>query len=400
MKRTSTCLLILCLGISAFAQWSPFASGFFSNRDMTIKDGTYYMISYPMSIQSTDDFSTWTPVNNGIALSAGNIFAESLGHNDSYLFCGTHSGVYRSDDAGANWTLSNGTLPFSTMIYVKKFFEFNGDMYVVMNNDIANGGGVYISQDNGANWFGTNGGLTSNTIINDIFELNGTLYASTNVGLFSSTDWGGNWVQDTHFNYAVHAFYGNDDALVVSSLLGMERSTNGGSTWTTVTGPSGLASAELTGYGTTVHLAARGGTDAGLWISGNGGQTWAMNNTGIGPADVPTTYQFYLSDTHVYLGAITDSYSYERQDVGISERNSLDGFNASFLPSEEAIRIFSEEIKPGTEAKLFDLTGRTLRTIQLNGLQTDLDASTLNAGIYIVLITRQGLELPIKVVVN
>lgn len=401
MKRISTCLFALVIGIGAFAQWTPLASGFFSNRDMTIKDGTYYMVTYPGGIKATDDFVNWTDAINGIPLTSGNAFVESVGNNANFLFCGSHTGVYSSADDGANWTASNGALPFSSTIYVKKFFEFNGDMYAMMNNDIANGGGLYISPDDGINWYGTSGGMTSNTTITDVVEFEGSLYASTNIGLFVSDDWGATWVADAHFSYGVHAFWATPDAMVVSGLLGIERSTNNGGAWTIVTGPSDLSSTEMIGYGTTMHLAARGGSDAGIWISSNSGLTWAMDITGVSGADQSTTYQFYLSETVLYLGAILDSYSTPRPDVSVGEIGLFNGFNVNFNEDSQTINILVDgPVEAKTKATLFDLTGRQLETLEVREARSSFTKTGLNTGIYIVRITQGGQELPIKVVVH
>ncbi len=401
MRRTFTLFIGIAYCSFSFGQWNSFGSGFLGNKDQTIKDGTYYMINYPNGVQATTDFTNWNEVNTGLPLDGNNIFAESLGNNSTHLFCGTHSGVYRSDDDGANWSISNGNLPFSSTEFVKKFYEFNGDMYAVINTDIGTGGGLYISTNNGNSWFGTAGGMSGNATIYSIMEHNGVLYANTNVALFSSSDWGANWNADPHFNYAVFAFWATDIAMIASTTIGFERSTNGGTNWNTIPGPDGLSSGEAIGVPSAIYIGARGG-NAGIWISTDDGLTWSADNSGISVVDQTSFYQFYHAPGVLYLGAITDSYSKPTLGVGFNEHVNYVHFMATYFESRTSISVnVSGSNAENGLVELYDLTGKKLNETNIQDGSADFDTSDLSKGVFIVRLTTEfGLQQTAKVFVH
>lgn len=401
MKSTLTFLIVILIYSTAFTQWNSLNTGLLGQKDYVEKDGTYFLINYPNGVRATMDLNTLNPVNNGLPVSGSNIFAESLGKSSTHVFCGTHDGVYRSDDYGANWTLSNANIPFSSTEFVKKFYEFNGDMYAVMNSAVVTGGGVYISTNSGNTWFGTAGGMGGNATIFSIMEFNDTLYANTDVGLYTSGDWGADWTAHPHFNYGVFAFWANVDVMVASTTVGMERSIDGGNNWTTVTGPTGLTNSDAIGVLGSIYISGSGSSQ-GVWISPDDGLTWIGDNTGISAVDQTTLYQFYLGPDKLFLGAITEGYF---KGIPLSVPNTTDAspsFNSYFDVNSDAIAIRYTGTNSGNaSATLYGLTGRKIEVLPLENVLSKFQTTGLNTGIYIVQVNidQQNIAVPIKVVV-
>jgi len=401
MKKTLTLLAVFIFSLSATSQWNSLNTGLFGQKDYVEKDGTYFLINYPNGVQATTDLSTLNPLNNGLPVSGSNVFAESLGKSSTHVFCGTHDGVYRSDDLGSNWTLSNGNIPFSSTEFVKKFYEFNGDLYAVMNTDVGAGGGVFISTNSGNTWFGTAGGMGGNATILSIMEYNSTLYANTNVALYTSSDWGANWTAHPHFNYGVFAFWANVDVMVASTTIGMERSTDGGNNWTTVTGPTGLTNSDAIGLLGSIYISGSGASQ-GVWISPDNGLTWIADNTGISAVDQTTLYQFYLGPDKLFLGAITEGY-FKGVPLSVPNGTNLSSsINSYYDVNSNTITVRYTGTNYGNvSATLYDLTGRKIEVLPLENELSKFQTTGLNTGIYIVQVNidQQNIAVPIKVVV-
>lgn len=401
MKKPLTIIALIICSLSGFSQWNSFNTGLLVQKDYVEKGGTYFLINYPNGVQATTDLNTLHPVNNGLPLSGSNVFAESLGKSSTHVFCGTHDGVYRSADLGANWTLSNGSIPFSSTEFVKKFYEFNGDVYAVMNTDVGTGGGVYISTNNGNTWSGTAGGMVSNATIFSIMEYNGALYANTDITLYVSYNWGNTWFSHVHFNYGVFAFWANFDVMVASTTVGMERSTDGGNNWTAVNGPTGLTNSDAIGVLGSIYISGSG-TSQGVWISPDNGITWSADNVGISAVDQTTLYQFYLGPNKLFLGAITEGYFKGLPLSAPIEREIISSFNSYFDANSGAIAVRYTRTHAGiVSATLYDLTGRKIEVLPIENMLSKFQTTGLNTGIYIVQVNidQQNIDVPIKVVV-
>lgn len=93
----------------------------------------------------------------------GIIKVQSVGSNGTTLFCGTESGIYRSTNHGASWSIANGTLTANWSTYVNKIYNFNGVLFVVFSGMSSNSnGGVFRTVDNGTTWLSAYNGLSTN----------------------------------------------------------------------------------------------------------------------------------------------------------------------------------------------------------------------------------------------
>ncbi len=135
--------------------------------------------SAPLLNISTDLGATWTHSHAGLAGSVCAI-APVLGDPNT-IYCGTTSGLYKSTDAGANWT-RNGSMT-----------QVRAAAADAAGTDIVYAGtatGVYASTDAGATWQAFNAGLGNTDVMSLALRSGptGMLYAGTNGGgVFAAT---------------------------------------------------------------------------------------------------------------------------------------------------------------------------------------------------------------------
>lgn len=168
-----------------------FARPLNSARPSPLYAGTNYGI-----IVSTDDGETWTLLGgvqpdgslrlDGSVLS---LVAYSDQNGDTTLFAGTlHDGVFRSTDAGLDWTQLNSGLTDTTVLSLAVSSNNNAATYLFAGTNH----GVFLSTDRGASWGHANKGLIDSTVLS-LAVLDGNVFAGTNGAVFLSTDSGGNW---------------------------------------------------------------------------------------------------------------------------------------------------------------------------------------------------------------
>ncbi len=116
--------------------------------------------------RSTNNGTTWTEVNSGLADSV----ISSLAAQGNALFAGTyHGGVFRSTNNGASWTSNNAGL---TTTDVRSLFVYGSIIFAGTTD------GVFISADSGTSWSPVNSGL-ENTEITTLAVSDGFMFAGT-----------------------------------------------------------------------------------------------------------------------------------------------------------------------------------------------------------------------------
>jgi hypothetical protein len=271
--------------------------------------------------RSTDAGATWTQLSTGIPTgSAANWIKLAQGHNGTngtnFLLAkmGTDSGdVYRSSDGGNNWTLlASGVQPAS-------YNEWTNVIAVDPNNhNRILAGGVGVSRStNGSSFAGVGGTHSDHHSIVYSPEDSNVVYMATDGGVYKSLDGGATWalkstqlvatqlysigisqsaafrvggatqdqgiIQTTGSADWVDTGAGNEGGFFVVDpnneqniyvtpwSTNLRRSTNGGSSWTTIT--TGLA-------GTTPsHLAVRPG-DSNRLLCVGGSQVFRSTDQG------------------------------------------------------------------------------------------------------------------------
>jgi photosystem II stability/assembly factor-like uncharacterized protein len=172
-------------------------------------------------LKSTDGGTTWNASGNGLVVK--NILSLAMNpKNPNVLYAGTSfdpvlatgpSKIYRSNDAGANWTEMSGGLPTASTSNnpCRAICISSADTAVALAvffcnpNDFANGG-CWFTTNGGANWVQRNTGLTiaSATLFrscavrpNSAQEFYVGIDAASNAGVWRTTNQGLTW---TDFN--------------------------------------------------------------------------------------------------------------------------------------------------------------------------------------------------------
>ncbi len=234
-------------------------------------------------------------------------------------------GIWRSTDGGVTWTQLSSTTS-STYSYIQKIVvDSNGYVYAATRN-----GGVRKSTDHGSTWskvLGTSYSATTNRAADIEIASNGDLYAAMGIfstdGIYKSTDEGSNWTQvytssgehrielacapsDSDYVYMISQSSSNYEANAV------RRTTNGGSSWTTLTNPDDVFSDNFCKSQAWYNISMAvdpydrdnvviGGID--LYKTTNGGTTWTEISHWYGATGLPEVH----SDQHIALYAPNSS---------------------------------------------------------------------------------------------
>ncbi len=180
--------------------------------------------------RSTNYGDSWEALNTGIVSDPVNaITSNSSGH----VFAATRSGsAFRSVDNGLTWTeQSSGLLGFT----IHSISVTNSDFLFA-----ATRGGVFRSTDNGENWTLQNEGLTDTVALSVSASLEGLVLVGTlEDGLFGSTDDGATWTRSGKGTVTdpVTAFgLNNDGTLFAGTFSGVYTSSDQGQSWTELPG--------------------------------------------------------------------------------------------------------------------------------------------------------------------
>ena len=384
MKRHTLLTLASCALVAPIAaQWTPLTGGGVvqSIRSMTHAGTDLYAATYPSGVKkSTNGGTLWDPANTGLPTSGANVFCESVGYNGTYLFAGTQSGIYRSNDGAANWEAANGTLTASSTVFANKWFVNDGITMAIFSGSIANGGGIWRTGNNGTSWSIGHSGMGSNVVVHHVTPVGTTLWASTSVGLYTSPDNGLNWTVHPSVNYATYSLAQVGSDLVILSNFGYRYSTNGGTSWNDATGdPASPTEGELVAYDGILY--ANTGGAGGCLMSVDNGQSWAAFNTGLGAIDQASLEEFHVAGTKLYVTALFEIYyitglGTAAQDLASTERVVVFPtlFEDSFTISMSTTMLL--------EMELSDARGALVRRFLTQGPTTVVMREQLNAGTY------------------
>ncbi len=186
-----------------------------------------------------------------------------------------YQGFAMSSDRGERWENRGWITSAVSAIAVDQ----NDARHVFLASDY----GVHVSSDAGEQWILVSG--WDMPAVLDIAVENGTIWAATARGLYKSSDSGGSWHVRSAGLPSPNGTYTSAVLLLPGSMMiatadGLFRSSDGGVNWMR-SGLEGIALAGIVAHPTDPsHLAAYSNT-RGIWISTDGGRSWADRSEGL-----------------------------------------------------------------------------------------------------------------------
>lgn len=208
-------------------------------------------------LKSTDHGESWQTTGLNYNVTQVRLIAHLLidPNNTNTIFATTSRGIFKSTDAGANWTLKSSTTGFNDIMYKE-----GSNTILFATSSVSTE--FYISNDNGENWTNSSSGLANNR----------------------------------KFDIATTA--ANPELLIGMNNSTIFKSTNGGTSWNSISGPPSLSTQG--GYNQTIAIAPNnadlviiGGVDG--WRSTNGGASWHKYMDGYWESGNPF---FYVHSDH------------------------------------------------------------------------------------------------------
>ncbi len=319
--------------------------------------------------KSSDAGLTWEAKGLPAAGSISKVLIDP--NDDTTIFAGamgplfrkdTNRGVYRSSNDGVDWEQVL-FVSDSTGIIDMAIHPSNGNIVYAASwerirrpNNRQYGGEtsrIYRSQNGGDSWTELTNGLPSNAndkgrISIDISQSNpDVLYAfySDKIGnvegTFKTTNGGDSWTQVNSVNNGTsyHWWFGGifvdptDENVIYNSSFIMEKSTDGGQTWST-TFPNVHVDQQAMAFNASVTGEVLIGNDGGLYKSTNNGNTSSKIN------NLPITqfYRFYVDAQNAdkVYGGTQDNNTIRTQTGGLSDWQGIyggDGFQPLVDPS-------------------------------------------------------------------
>jgi photosystem II stability/assembly factor-like uncharacterized protein len=250
-----------------------------------LKGGAPHAVLPTGIIRSTDNGRTWSRVGQGTA--DGSI--HTLTAIGTELFAGKSYGALRSSDRGNSWTKIDASIATrygsDSNIDFRTFAVIGTRLFAGTNN------GVFVSTDQGMSWRLINQGLPSYQKndrwkpVRTLAVKNDTLFAGTSgFGVFQFNSQLQSWTESNNglLGRDVSAFAVSDDKIIVGTDAGISISTDNGESWKSSN--SGIYQA---GGGFAV-IGNRLFTKIGsiLYASADNGNSWAPTKESIDSEEV------------------------------------------------------------------------------------------------------------------
>ncbi len=247
------------------ATWAYIDSGLTTGdiNAIAVNDSEIFAGVYGSGVASNNWGGLFRSKNNGKSwtllkgLTNNNIY--SIVFKGSNIFVSTWgAGIFLSTDDGSTWNPMNNGI---TNLYIRTLFIYNNNIYAGSQGD-----GVFFSNNNGSAWVQLNSGLP-NLYIYQFASRGNTLYMGNDAGIYKSTNGGGSWVSSdsgltTTF---IRAFEVIDPKILVgTSGEGVFLSVDDGASWSPV--DTGLTEPYIYGFANLGSNVYAGSWNGEVWI--------------------------------------------------------------------------------------------------------------------------------------
>jgi len=288
---------------------------------------------------STDAGVTWTQRTAVLARRIARIVVSPT--NSMHVYVAGESGFERSTDGGITWT----TIHAGQISDVVVDPSNANTLYINVRND-----GIYKTTDGGATWTKLTNGPTGTSAdwIKLAIGVSGThgsncLVAKNAGTIYRSIDGGNNWttLAGSHGNASYHqwcsmvAIAPDDEDIILAGGVGIERTANGGTSWSALSAPGGFhADHHVAVFAPSNTNIVYECNDGGVYRSADKGATWKKASHGL------IVTQFYdvgsWNTISTVLGGGTQDQGTNMTTGGLTWRNILgaDGGYCIFHPSD------------------------------------------------------------------
>lgn len=239
-------------------------------------------------LKSTDGGTTWSSTG---AMDNGHIARLAIDPtNTNIVYCaGFHGGLYKTTNGGTNWSL----IKAGDVTDFALNSNSTNTLYAGVRND-----GVYKSTDSGMAWTKLAGGLpamaSQRVMLSHSPSSPQTIYAKLDQTVYKTTDGGTSWTNMGNHGGNTYGYWCNYVAvdptnpdIVFAAGVSLERSTDGGTTWSWVAGGTDPERDRLHAdqhamvFDPTNHLRIYAGNDGGVYLSTDGAGTWKKVSDGL-----------------------------------------------------------------------------------------------------------------------
>lgn len=378
--------------------------------------------------RSSDGGNTWTSgvMNLGLGsatLGIGNITAVSATTAWVAAFPTSNNlgGIWQTTNGGTTWTKQATALfntnPDSFANWVHFFDANNG----VCQGDPAGGYfEIYTTNNGGTTWTrvpsaniplplaGGEFGITN------VFEVaGGVIWFGTDAGrLFKSTNMGLNWTVSTtpSLNLGADSFTFSDanNGLIcvapvapATSPTLLYRSVNGGATWTPQTYSGNAFFGDLTYVPGSSQVVSTGA------VSGASGSSYSLDN-GLTWTDIDALQHLqveFLNNTTGFTGGFNASATvggiskYTGTVLPIQSFEAI-GFSVYPNPVNDNFTIQNGNNIAISGLTISDINGRTVKTLNVNAIENQINISDLNSGVYFLNIASENGSATKKIIKN
>ncbi len=446
MKKLLLSLSLIAFSSTINAQWTSQATGFIDesrglNQIQIVDANTVWALAYdgaplppdqpePTNIQeftrTTNGGASWTPgsvemgnpdlqINNISAVSGTTAWVSALIPDDG------NGVIYKTTDGGASWNqqLATGfqTAPDS---FLNAVYFFNANEGIAYGDPTGAGANremeIYTTIDGGDNWTKVPGAALPNPI-NEEYGYNNTpvvvgnsLWIPTNKGnIYRTTDKGLTWTKSqapiTDFGSAAQSgtlIFSSETNGYLLKKIGTAytyyTTSNGGTTWSA--GAAFTGTRYLISYipGTTTIIATSQAAPVGTSISNNNGTTWTELEAGA-QRGVSAFLNGSTGWCAGFSGALVDGIF----KLNTTLANNAVTANAKFKiypnPATSIVTISATDVD-SYKLNVTDLTGKTVMTKTLNGMENNLDISALSTGAYFFELSSDNKREVVKILKN
>ncbi|ULQ52675.1 WD40/YVTN/BNR-like repeat-containing protein [Flavihumibacter fluvii] len=196
------------------------------------------------------------------------------------IFVGTQfGGIFSSTNQGKNWTSKNSGLGNLT---VRKFAEIDNTLYAGTND------GLYSYNEVLKKWKFEYG--QSSLQVNGIAELDGTIYIATNKGIYTPAGNSKNWKQ-VFPGHSLHNISSSENTIYAMAYNELFSSADRGKSWQSIQSglPKGLYTFNVTKNHTTVFA----GQWDGVYRKDGPGEAWKYSGNGLPGGFAATNLKTY-----------------------------------------------------------------------------------------------------------